>query len=162
MKYTFRQKVMTAFRVSLLRILDKHIVIGKNVYIGRGAAISAIYSLERADNVYIGKNVTIEVEGYIGKNCLIGNNVGIIGRYDHDISDPDIDVFHAKTVRQVRELSHPLTIGDGVWIGFGAIVMSGIEIGDGSVIAAGAVVTRNVPAYAVVAGVPARVVGSRK
>lgn len=52
-------------------------------------------------------------------------------------------------------------IGNDVWIGFGAIVISGVTIGDGAVIGAGAVVTRDVPAYAIVAGVPARVVKYR-
>ncbi len=53
----------------------------------------------------------------------------------------------------------PVRIGDHVWIGTRAVVLKGVTIGDGAVIAAGAVVTADVPTGAVVAGVPARVVG---
>ncbi|MGQ2909128.1 MAG: DapH/DapD/GlmU-related protein [Aliihoeflea sp.] len=54
-----------------------------------------------------------------------------------------------------------VTIGNDVWIGHGAVIMPGISIGDGAVVGANAVVTRDVPAYAVVAGAPARVLRQR-
>jgi phosphonate metabolism protein (transferase hexapeptide repeat family) len=56
---------------------------------------------------------------------------------------------------------HAVTIGHDVWIGHGAIVLPGVAVGTGAVIAAGAVVSRSVPAYAIAAGVPARVVKHR-
>ena len=55
-----------------------------------------------------------------------------------------------------------VTIGDDVWIGAGVRVLDGVSIGIGAVVAAGAVVTRNVDPYAIVAGVPAKSIGSRK
>lgn len=55
----------------------------------------------------------------------------------------------------------PVEIGNDVWIGARSMIMGGIEIGDGAVIAAGAVVTKDVPSYAVVGGVPARLIGYR-
>ena len=51
----------------------------------------------------------------------------------------------------------PIVIGNDVWIGAGTIVLPEVKIGDGAIIGAGAVVTHDVPAYAVVAGVPARI-----
>ncbi|MCS0502412.1 chloramphenicol acetyltransferase [Ancylobacter sp. GSK1Z-4-2] len=60
-----------------------------------------------------------------------------------------------------RRRAQPVTIGHDVWIGHGAIVLPGRSVGDGAVIAAGAVVTKDVAPYAVVAGVPARVVRQR-
>lgn len=56
----------------------------------------------------------------------------------------------------------PVTIGNDVWIGMRSIIMPGVNIGDGSVIGAGAVVTKDVPAYAIVGGVPAKVIKYRK
>ena len=57
--------------------------------------------------------------------------------------------------------SHRVTIGHDVWIGHGAIVLPGRGLGDGAVVAAGAVVTKDVPAYAIVAGNPARLIRQR-
>ena len=54
-----------------------------------------------------------------------------------------------------------IIVDDDVWIGYGVTIMSGIHIGQGAVIAAGAVVTRNVPPYAIVGGVPAKVIKYR-
>ena len=55
----------------------------------------------------------------------------------------------------------PVTIGNDVWIGWHAIIMPGVTIGDGAIVAAGAVVTHNVPAYAIVGGVPAKIIKMR-
>jgi phosphonate metabolism protein (transferase hexapeptide repeat family) len=57
--------------------------------------------------------------------------------------------------------SRPVTIGNDVWIGHGAIILAGRTIGNGAVIGAGSVITKDVPAYAVVAGVPAKVIKYR-
>jgi maltose O-acetyltransferase len=60
--------------------------------------------------------------------------------------------------RELLELARPVTIGSNVWIGAAAIVCPGVSVGDDSIIGAGSVVTRDVPAGVVAAGVPARVV----
>ena len=59
------------------------------------------------------------------------------------------------------EADRPVAIGDGAWLGMHAIVLKGVTIGEGAVIGAGSVVTRDVPAYAVACGSPARVVSRR-
>nr|WP_256376399.1 DapH/DapD/GlmU-related protein [Uliginosibacterium sp. TH139] len=161
MRFSLRQAIFSKIRVLFFKLKSPGLVVGENVYIGRSCSITSIYSLCVGRDVYIGKNVTIEVEGSIGSGCLIANNVGIVGRRDHDINSSGL-IFHAPTVREVRALSLHTKIESGVWIGFGAIILSGVTVGEGAVVAAGAVVSRDVPRGAIVAGNPAKVVGWRK
>ena len=92
--------------------------------------------------------------------CAQGITIGAWCTFSWDVQLLDND-FHAITVDGVEQPSAaPITIGDRVWVGTRAVVLKGVTIGDGAVIAAGAVVTKDVPPGAVVAGVPARVIGS--
>lgn len=63
---------------------------------------------------------------------------------------------------QGSEDTLPTVIGDDVWIGMRAIIVNGIKIGNGAILSAGCVVTKDIPEYSVVGGVPARVIKSRK
>ena len=82
----------------------------------------------------------------IGRDCAIGRDV-IIRSYDgHFVCDDDYQV------------AKPIIIGEHVWIGQRAMILKGVSIGDGAIVAAGAIVTKDVPAHAVVAGNPARVI----
>ena len=98
----------------------------------------------------------------LGTKILVAESVtigaGCTFSWDVQILDND---FHALTVDGVRQPAvAPVVIGDRVWVGTRAIILKGVSIGDGAVVAAGAVVTRDVPPGAIVAGIPARVVGS--
>ena len=75
--------------------------------------------------------------------------------YDALVADPECQRRAAAAVR-----THT-TIGNDVWIGHGAIVIAGVTIGDGAIVAAGAVVTKDVPPYAIVGGIPAKVIKYR-
>lgn len=160
MKFNLRQKIFAYIRFFLFRLNGENLSVGKNVYIGKNCTITSIYKLTIGDNVYIGKNVTIEVEGRIGDGCLIGNNVGIVGKKDHNPNYQG-QIFFAETVREHRGLSFYTNIGDGVWLGYGCIILSGVDIGDNAIIAAGAVVTKDVPEKCIAAGNPAQIVGRR-
>src|SRR6478672_9593886 len=85
----------------------------------------------------------------IGDNVDISPGVWILTD-SHDMNDP---LF--------GEVLAPVTIGNDVWIGSRAMILPGVTVGEGAVVAAGAVVTRDVVPYTVVAGVPARPIGSR-
>jgi acetyltransferase-like isoleucine patch superfamily enzyme len=139
--------------------------IGNDVVIGANAVLSVVEALRgvRYDPVLrIGDGCQIGRDLIVG--CLgeieIGEGVGIssrvfIGDTHADYADPDkatIDMPHAKP--------SPVRIGAGTHIGVNAVVLAGITVGERAFIGAGAVVTRDVPARAVVLGNPARIVRS--
>jgi len=100
----------------------------------------------------------------IGKFCSIADDVQIVagGEHKYDVVStyPLRSRFIVKKEVDVTAKG-PITIGNDVWIGKRAIILSGVKIGDGSVVGAGAVVTKSVPPYAIVTGVPAKVSGFR-
>lgn len=135
---------------------------GQRFHVGPGSTIWAPRELVIGDNVYVGKHVTIEVDGAIGDETLIANAVGIVGRLDHDYRQVGVPVRSSNWVgTHYAELSKPVLIGSDVWIGYGAIILSGVTIGDSSIVAAGALVTRNIPANSIAAGSPAEVIRNR-
>ncbi|MFE2051007.1 sugar O-acetyltransferase [Streptomyces sp. NPDC059459] len=83
----------------------------------------------------------------IGEDCQIGPNVQLL---------TPTHPLEAEPRRDKLEAARPITIGDNVWLGGGAIVLPGVSIGDNAVIGAGAVVTKDVPAGVVAVGNPAR------
>ncbi|MCF8150353.1 MAG: acyltransferase [Sulfuritalea sp.] len=85
----------------------------------------------------------------IGADTLVGPGVRIIS-YQHQYA-------RGATIRSQPVLALPIRIGCDVWLGANSIILAGVTIGDGAIVAAGAVVRENVPAYAVVAGVPAAI-----
>lgn len=109
-----------------------------NIKIGEGTIIGDSAFLDGREKLTIGNHVDIASEVMI-YNC------------EHDINSED---FHA--------VSAPIEIGDYVFIGPRAIILPGVKIGNGAVVAAGAVVTKDVPEYMIVGGVPAEVIGERK
>jgi len=105
--------------------------LGRHSLVNRGCCLDARAPLHIGDNVSISPEVMILTTG-------------------HQYEDPDFGL-----------LSQPVVIEDYVWIGTRAMIMPGVTIGRGAVVAAGAVVTADVPAQAIVAGVPARPIGKR-
>ncbi len=90
----------------------------------------------------------------IGNKVLLGPMCAIIGA-NHGTEEIDVPM------QDQPQVSAPVRIADNVWIGAGAVIMPGVEIGEGAIVAAGAVVTKNVPARAIAAGVPAEAVRER-
>lgn len=123
---------------------------------GDGSVIRPPFHTDYGVHLTIGDGVFVNFGGVfldcapitIGDATQIASNVQLL--------TPD----HPRDPVQRRagwEAAHPITIGENVWIGGGAIVLGGVTIGDDAIIAAGAVVTRDVAAGSTVAGVPARV-----
>ena len=91
---------------------------------------------------------------YIGKNVMIANNVSIRDT-DHNFSSLDIPMIDQGIITK------PVLINDNVWIGHGAVITKGVTIESGVIIGANAVVTKDVPANAIVGGVPAKIIRYR-
>ena len=100
-----------------------------------------------------GATVTAHCEIVIGDAVWMGDGVYITDQ-NHGWSDPD------RPIGAQAQEPRPVHIGDGSWIGKGAVILPGASIGERCVVAAGAVVTAPVPDHTVVGGVPARVLGS--
>jgi virginiamycin A acetyltransferase len=140
-------------------LIKKPVKYGANFHIGLLSYITTRHSLVIGDDVYVGKFCSIHCSGTIGNGVLIANNVGIVGRRDHDIHDIGTSIRLARSVSSSRILAeHPqnlIEIDDDVWIGFGSVILTGIKIGRGAIIAAGSVVRDDVEAYSIVGGNPA-------
>jgi acetyltransferase-like isoleucine patch superfamily enzyme len=142
--------------------IRNNVKVGQRFHVGPGSTIWAPRALDIGDDVYIGKNVTIEVDGVVGDGVLIANLVGIVGRKDHFKHEVGTSIRESHWVGDFPDdLSLKTVIGSDVWIGYGAIVLSGIKVGDSSVIASGAIVTKDVEANTIVAGNPGKVIGKR-
>lgn len=121
----------------------KNISIGDNVFIGPGASfIASISHITIKENSFFGPNVTIR-----GGN----HSSHIIGKLMKDYKPGD----------KLPTDDEPVIIDEDVWVGTGAIILKGVHVGRGAIVAAGSVVNKNVPPYAIVGGVPAKVIKYR-
>lgn len=139
-----------------IAIATKNVRVGRNFHVGPLTRIWAPNLMQIGDDVYIGKYVTIEVDGRIGSGSLIANSVGIVGRKDHHIHEIGVPISKSKWVGQDSDQISSVFIGKDVWIGFGAIILGPVKIGDSAIVAAGAVVTKDVKEFEIVAGNPAQ------
>ena len=132
--------------------------LGRFVWIGDGTKIRCHEGLvEIGDKTVIGQECTVSAYRHvsIGRECVIADRAMLLD-FDHEIADVERPIrLQGISKRDVR-------VGHNVWIGYGACILAGVTVGDNAVIGASAVVTRDVPANAVVAGVPARVVRMRE
>lgn len=119
-----------------------------------GAEIRRHGNLEIGEGSIIGDNAILDARNriIIGKNVVFASGVQIWTE-QHAHRDP--------WFRCLSDTSFRVKIGDRAWIGPRTIILHGVEIGEGAVVAAGAVVTKDVAAYAIVAGVPAKQIGER-
>lgn len=134
------------------------IFIGCNVYIGHGARLKSYPTgkLEIGSDTWLGQDIFFHAAGgiHIGQKVGIGPRVIILTSYHQDQG-------RGRVLLDSPLAFEPVHIEDEVDIGVGAILLPGVTIGRGAQVGAGSVVTRDVKAYAVVAGNPARVLRMR-
>ncbi len=131
--------------------------LGRFVWIGDGTKIRCHEGVvEIGDKTVFGQECTISAyqRVRIGEQCVIADRAMFID-FDHGVVDVETPI------RRQGIYKRDVEVGSNVWIGYGACILRGIRVGDNSVIGTNSVVTRDVPANAVVGGVPARVLRMR-
>lgn len=136
----------------------KFFYILSGMQIGKKATLHMWASFFNPKNIKIGEGTIIGDHAFLDGRALltIGKHVDIassvmIYNSEHDLSREDF-----------AAIEEPVEIGDYVFIGPRAIILPGVKIGKGAVVAAGAVVTKDVPDFVIVGGVPAKIIGERK
>ena len=131
---------------------------GRFVWVGDGTKIRCHEGeVEVGQKTVLGQECTISAYQHvrIGEQCVIADRAMFID-FDHGMVEVD------RPIRQQGIYMRDVVVGSNVWIGYGACVLRGSTVGDNSVLGTNTVVTRDVPANAVVGGVPARVIRMRE
>lgn len=175
---TIKDLIPGFFREYLKLSMLRHKYPGRRIYshlISRDVTLGIPCSIHR--DVEIGSGVSIGnysyvnagsiiMSGSIGKFCSIGYSCQV-GLPDHPVdfvsTSPftygEKNVFRTGTF--YNGFSSPPLVGNDVWIGSKAVILQGVNVGDGAIVAAGAVVTRDVPPFAIVGGTPAKIIRMR-
>jgi len=139
----------------IFKRIGKKVSIQRMAYFGWGSNVEMGSESNMGINLYVGGVGGSGGQLIMGKNAKIGRNV-MIFTLRHNTNKKGIPILLP------GYKSEKVVFEDYSWVSSGAIILPGVIIGEGSVVAAGAVVTKNVPPYTVVAGVPARVIRSRR
>jgi len=149
----------------LRKVIWRRYDIGPGFHAGRGVVLWSKTHLRIGENCYIGRQSQIECDAEIGHHVIMANRVSFVGRYDHNYQQIGTPTRLAKEIRDDdydwKGLALKAVVGDDVWIGYGAIILSGVTIGEGSIVASGSVVTKDVAPYTIVGGNPARPIATR-
>lgn len=152
---------------------------GKRVTIGKNVSMHNPQFITLGDNVILDHHVSLFVNPICSKAQLIIGNGVLLGKYndfgcsneiiieDKVITAPFVHItdrdhcyenINIPIMDQVTKSKGSVIIKEGCWIGFGVQIMSGVTIGKQSVVAAGSIVTKDIPAYSVAAGNPAKII----
>ncbi|RGN42095.1 antibiotic acetyltransferase [Bacteroides sp. AF16-49] len=149
--------------ISFLSFWDNSSIIPSNIYLGLGTRIlnSKIGKYTRIKPFCVIKNANI------GNYCSIANDVRIgLGKHPTGLISTN-SIFYKTGIRKDWAVhidyneEETINIGNDVWIGNGAIIMDGITVGNGAIIGARALVTKDIPPYAIVGGIPAKIIKYR-
>jgi acetyltransferase-like isoleucine patch superfamily enzyme len=144
----------------------KYISIGNNVFLGHTGILTAWDSYQNkkfkpeiiiGDNVSIGCNfhITAINKIQIGSGVLMGKKVTIT---DNTHGSLDFSELKIRPIKRPIVSKGPVIIGNNVWVGDKVTILPGVNIGEGAVIGANSVVTKNIPSFTVVGGIPAKII----
>lgn len=131
---------------------------GRFVWLGHGSKIRCHEGrVEIGAKTVLGQECTISAYKHvrIGEQCVIADRAMFID-FDHGVVEVE------RPIRQQGIYTREVEVGSNVWIGYGACILRGVRVGDNSIVGTNSVVTKDVPANAVVAGIPARVIRMRE
>lgn len=154
---TIKSWLNAARNIVLFRLQYPWVRYGRNVHVQSSVVIYSPNKLcVMGNNVGIGHYCVLNCDVVIGNDVMLAAHAGLIARDAHRTDLVGVTMFEGPRGDQFKVI-----LEDDVWIGYGAVVLSGVTVGRGAVVAAGAVVKDDVPPYTYVAGVPARVVRQR-
>jgi len=137
---------------------DARLTIGRWAWLGHGCKIRVHEGeVSIGAKTVIGQECTISAFQHvsIGRECIIADRVMLID-FDHGVTEVE------RPIRNQGIYKRDVDVGHNVWIGYGACILRGVTVGDNAIVGTSAVLTRTVPANAVVGGVPARVIRMRE
>lgn len=137
---------------------DARVVLGRWSWLGDGCKIRAHEGvIEIGSRSVLGQECTLSCYQHIsiGRECIIADRTMMID-FDHNTADVE------RAIREQGIYKRDVRVGHNVWIGYGASLLRGVTVADNCVIGTGAVVTKDVPANAVVGGAPAQILRMRE
>jgi acetyltransferase-like isoleucine patch superfamily enzyme len=164
------------FRLKGINIADR-VKISNNAFLSRGVSNGSIGKIDVNAHCELSQGVVLKAYGghiHLNENVFLGEYVVIYGHGGVVVGSNTLIAMHTcivssnhtvpeqkMLIRSQPDVLLPVKIGSDVWIGAGAKILGGVTIGDGCVIGAGAVVSKSIPPYAVVTGVPAQIIRYR-
>jgi acetyltransferase-like isoleucine patch superfamily enzyme len=156
--------------------------IGQGTYIGKSTKVTWPHQLKLGDNCRLEHNIYFHYDGIYsnGPSICIGNNVFIGNNTEFNITDKITIGDHCLIGAGSRFIDHnhgiakehlmrgqkapkqEIILEEDVWLGCNVVILMGIKIDKGAIVAAGAIVNKNIPAYEIWGGVPAKKIGERK
>jgi acetyltransferase-like isoleucine patch superfamily enzyme len=137
---------------------DATLKIGRWAWLGHGCKVRVHEGeVSIGAKTVIGQECTISAYQHvsIGRECIIADRVMMID-FDHGVTEVE------RPIRNQGIYKRDIRVGHNVWIGYGACVLRGVTVGDNAIVGTSAVLTRAIPANAVVGGIPARVIRMRE
>lgn len=142
-----------------------HVRERRRIAIGKGTRIAPNVSLRNGERITMGRDCHVGERCYLwagdsGGRILLGDFVSLAPEVF--ITASNYQFVAGRPFRNQPKRERDVTIGNDVWLGARVVVTAGVTIGDGCIVGAGAVVTRDLPAGSIAAGVPAKVIGARE